>query len=82
MIKDIYNIFERCDENKAEFLARGRQLSLMRTIAAARGAHPLTLRAIDAELTEIRELLAGIDYFKRITPISKPVVVVCNGGSC
>lgn len=82
MFKSIYNILQQCDEEKATLLEKGRHLKILKTEAEATKAHPLTLKALNFELDEVREELASIDYIKRTTPVKYAVVSEVAGGEC
>ena len=82
MFKNIYNILQRCDEEKAAVLAKGRHLKVLRTAAEVVKAHPFTIKALDFELEDVRAELAFIDSVKKSTPVSRAVVVEVDGGQC
>lgn len=82
MIKDIYNIFERCDADTARLKERADDLVDARDNAKERNVHFLTLQAIDFELAMVLAELRVIDRVRRTTHINHHIVAVCDGGRC
>ena len=78
----IYNLFEQFDEMEKRARTEAREAILLRTLAKAKGAHPLTLKALDETIQFCREELASLKYLRNTTPLKNVIVVECRGGSC
>jgi hypothetical protein len=80
---ELYNFFERIDDQERALKQQARELLVMRTCAIARkNIAPSTRKAIDITLEECRQNIAALKYIRRTTPIRLAIVTVSKGGVC
>jgi hypothetical protein len=78
----IYNFFEEIDTLANAVRETARNTIITKALAEAKRAHPMTIRALEAEIEACREELAQLRRLKDSTPLRLAVAINSNGGAC
>lgn len=78
----IYNFYEQIDTLVTKLLEDARKALLTKTLAEAKGAHPMTIRALEAEIQYCTERMGKLLCLKATTPIRLAIAANTNGGDC